>query len=751
MDSDARPALSNSQLQSPPRAVIDRYIVFIFFATVLISSGLLFWIQPLYGKLLLPTLGGAPSVWNTAMMLFQAVLLVGYAYAHFLTRLNSLRREILLHGLVLIVGLAFLPISIDRVGAPPPGANPIFWIVSLSLASIVWPFFALSASAPLLQSWFGKSRHPSSTDPYFLYAASNLGSLIALLTFPLVLEPMLTLDAQLKFWAATYILLLILLLCAAGLLWSAEPSHATDNPRTYAIIKDESTRAWHDRLFWICLAFVPSSLLLGVTTYITTDVASLPLFWVIPLSLYLITLVIAFKPRPLSIGPIASSAHAMGCILIFFCYLAGLNGALLAITVCIHLAVFFMTALFFHVELASRRPSVSRLTEFYLCLSLGGALGGVFNALFAPVLFSSFYEYYIVLIGACALRWFFRDSSTRLSWRDLTFPLFPVGAVLALLYFWTSMAWMGVAGRALYIIACAVVMYAFRHRPLRFALGFGGSMAALLIYFNTSDVLYVERSFFGIYRVIAAEHGRLLVFVHGTTNHGAEWQDSALQREPLSYHHRAGPIGQAFALLPPAHSVGVVGLGAGALACYRKPGQEWTFYEIDSAVERIARNSNFFHFLDDCGVGMKVVLGDGRLSLNDAADGKYDFLILDAFSSDAIPVHLLTVEALRLYLQKTADHGIVVFQISNRHFQLWPIVASLVKEVGVSARHQYYVPSTEERAAGAAESEWVVVGKRDQDLSALDVDQRWTGLVASQPERPWTDDFSNILSLIHFR
>jgi hypothetical protein len=253
---------------------LGHYVVLVFCSAVLVSSGLLFWVQPLFGKLLLPMLGGAPSVWNTAMMLFQGLLLAGYAYAHVLARLNNLRREILTHIVILLVGLAFLPIAIDRTGAPPPGANPIFWVVSLSLVSIGWPFFALSASAPLYQSWFGRSRHPSSNDPYFLYAASNVGSLTALLTFPLVLEPSVPLGIQSKLWAWSYISLVVLLLCVCGMLWSRSSTSSTTSP----IIQDKSKGCWHHRLFWICLAFVPSSLLLGVTTYITTDIASLPLF-----------------------------------------------------------------------------------------------------------------------------------------------------------------------------------------------------------------------------------------------------------------------------------------------------------------------------------------------------------------------------------------------------------------------------------------------------------------------------------------
>jgi spermidine synthase len=247
------------------------------------------------------------------------------------------------------------------------------------------------------------------------------------------------------------------------------------------------------------------------------------------------------------------------------------------------------------------------------------------------------------------------------------------------------------------------------------------------------------------------KEGRRISLVHGTTVHGSEWEDPPRRREPLAYYHRAGPVGQVLALFPPAHAVGVIGLGSGALACYEQLGQDWTFYEIDAAVERIARNGKYFHYLEECGADVKVVLGDGRLSINNGADRTYDILIIDAFSSDAIPVHLLTVEALRIYLRKIAEHGIVVFNISNGHLRLWPVVAALVKEVGGSAKRRRYEPSTQEQEAGASPSEWAVVANSDQDLAPLDADRRWTLLDAQPTAHPWTDNFSDVLAAIKFR
>ncbi len=393
--------------------------------------------------MMLPLLGGGPSIWNTAMMLFQALLLAGYAYAHLLGRLTTLPRQILTHGLVLVIGLAFLPIAVDHVSEPPAGRNPVFWFVSASVLSVGWPFFALSASAPLLQAWFSNGRHPSATDPYFLYAASNLGSLMALLSFPLALEPTVSLTGQGKLWAAGYLLLLALLLTSCAMLL---PSAAT-RPRVIPeIIKpNDSIISWRQRFTWVCLAFVPSSLLLGVTSYITTDVGSAPLLWVIPLSLYLITFTIAFGRQPLMARRWAPRAQEMGIVLIFINALFAANGLFLLLTLLIHLSVFFLTGLRFHTELAHQRPDVSRLTEFYFCLSVGGAAGGVFNALIAPLIFSGPYEYYIVLIASCALRLLFRGESAP-NWNDILLPALSSMAIAALLHFTNLTKFIGVPG-----------------------------------------------------------------------------------------------------------------------------------------------------------------------------------------------------------------------------------------------------------------------------------------------------------------
>jgi hypothetical protein len=431
---------------------------------------------------------------------------------------------------------------------------------------------------------------------------------------------------------------------------------------------------------------VPSSLLLGVTTYITTDVASIPLLWVVPLSLYLTTFIVAFGRRGAITGGWLPKAQAMGIVLIFINGVFGVNGVSLPMTIGIHLAVFFLTALLFHVQLADQRPGVSRLTEFYLCLAVGGAAGGIFNALIAPLIFSSAYEYYIVLVASCALRVLFRNALFRPNWQDIFFPALLTFAALGLFHLANVTQHIGIVGSFALLLLCGLTIYAFRQRPIRFALGFGGAMGTMpLFHYGAGALVYQERSFFGVYKVVEreAKGGRRVDLTHGTTVHGAEWLDPLRRREPLFYYHRAGPIGQVFTLFPPAHAVGVIGPGTGALACYARPSQDWTFYEIDAAVERLARNRKYFHYLEDCGADVKVVLGDGRLSIDNAANRTYDLLIIDAFSSDAIPVHLLTVEALRTYLRKIGEHGIVVFHISNTHLRLWPVVAANRRRLSV--------------------------------------------------------------------
>jgi spermidine synthase len=715
----------------------------VFAAAIFTSAFLLFWVQPLFAKMILPLLGGAPSVWNTAMMFFQLVLLAGYGYAHLLTRrVDSLRWQIVIHGVVVAIGLAFLPFALGRDVTPPTDHSPVLWLVGVLAISVGWPFFALSASAPLLQAWFARAGHKASRDPYFLYAASNAGSLLALLLFPVLLEPELTLAGQAATWRAGYIGLLLLLVVTAVLLLRAKSGVTV--PENAAA----PAASWTQRLIWVALAFVPSSLLLGVTTHITTDIASAPLFWVVPFALYLLSFIIVFA-RPLNMDWVlmAQGAGAVTVAVMTILVLAfGLGGTVL-LTVGIHLSAFFATALMCHGELARRRPPASGLTTFYFCMSIGGALGGIFNALLAPALFHSDIEYFLALVAACLLRGLVKHDLRDYRVGDSLYPLLLGLAVALVVWCFSDNAPFALMGRMLFLLPCALALYWFSERSLRFALGIAVVMGGAFFVRSSVDVLHTERSFFGINKVKLLEEDRKVGLVHGTTIHGTEFTDPKRRREPLSYYARSGPAGQMFAHGRAYPRAALIGLGTGALACYRKSGEDWTFFEIDGAVERIARDTRYFHYLSQCG-GAKVVLGDGRLSLNKAPDRSYDLIVIDAFSSDAIPTHLLTREALALYLRKLRPGGVVLFNLSNKYLELGPVLSNGVASVDAFARRQLYYPTPEESARGAAASEWMVIAADKATLDFLKSDERWQETQAQAGARPWTDDFSNIFRVI---
>ena len=723
-------------------------LILIYSVALGLSAFLLFWIEPLLTKMVLPILGGSPAVWNTALMFFQLMLLLGYGYAHLVNLVARPSWQFWIHGLVLVAGLAFLPLGISHGWIPPIDRSPIPWLLGLLAVSIGWPFFALSASAPLLQAWFAKSGHRLGADPYFLYVASNLGSLLALLAFPFLFEPTMSLAEQRRIWMLCYFLVVALIGGCGLSLRKTNRELSGERQPTPPVLPTSSSRPWP---IWITLAFVPSSLLLGVTTYITTDIASAPLLWVIPLALYLLSFIIAFSRRGAPSLGWALKGEAIGIVIISVLVLLTLIFSLtvpVVMAAILHLITFFLIAVVCHTELASRRPGPESVTEFYFAMSIGGAAGGIFNAIIAPVIFSSTYEYYLVLAVACWLRSLSIKGRDPITYRDIVLPAALTLFVVIGADRWIDRVPPAMIYRGLFLIPAALLLYSFSQRPVRFALGVGGLFGGVLIVQSTVGVIFQERSFFGVLKVKHLDDGRRTVLVHGTTIHGAEFVDPALQRESLMYYHRAGPVGQFFGSIRGVRTVGVIGLGTGALACYRTAGQEWTFYEIDEAVERVALNTTYFHYLQDCGADAHVVLGDGRLSIQARPDSYYDLIVVDAFSSDSIPLHLMTREAMLLYLSKLSPHGVILFHVSNLYLRLAPVVASVVHSVDAVARDETFQPSADELKDGASLSEWIAIARNDADLTFLDREPRWKPLIADPHARPWTDDFSNVVSAI---
>jgi hypothetical protein len=717
----------------------------LFAITLFVSALLLFWVQPMFSRMVLPTLGGSPAVWNTAMVFFQTALLAGYLYAHLVSRWLGLRRQVALHLALLTVAALTLPIAIGGDWAPPTEGTPVLWLIALLAWCLGLPFLVVSATAPLLQKWFAASGHPAGRDPYFLYGASNLGSMLALLGYPLLLEPLLTLDRQNQAWTLGYAGLAVLVALCGLAVWRRPAGRAAAGAAAAAA--DDASVGWRERLHWLALAFAPSSLLLAVTAYITTDLASVPLLWVVPLSLYLLTFVIVFARRPLLRH--AWMVKAQPFILIPLALVFDQSAAFWLVLP-LHLAAFFVTAMVCHGELARRRPATSHLTEFYLWMAFGGMLGGVFNALLAPIAFDWVLEYPLALVLACLLRpRLDQGRGGRLG--TLALPL------LVLLLMLLQVQWrrlglpdLGVVGPLALLVPIAMLLYSFALRPLRFGLGVAAVLSAALLAGEANPVEGRARSFFGVYTIRHDPAGYRFL-EHGTTVHGAQHTDPVARREPLTYFHRAGPLGQIFASLAdrPPRTVGAVGLGVGTVACYRRPGQHWTFFEIDPLVEQIARDRRYFHYLADCAPAAEVVLGDARRSLQ-TVPGRYDLLILDAFSSDAIPVHLLTREAFALYRARLAPGGVIALHISNRNLDLAPVVAALLADAGLVGRIQTQAPALEAQRAYRNAATWVAIARREDDLGALADDRRWQPLPAG-PAEPWSDDFSNLIGALRWR
>ena len=723
-------------------------IVPVFATTMFLSAFLLFLVEPMAAKMVLPILGGSPMVWNACVVFFQVSMLAGYGYAFGASRWLSWRAQVLTHGTLLLLPLLVLPFSMQGAGTPPSG-NPVLWLFALLAATIGIPFFALSTSASVFQHWLSRTDHPHAKDPYFLYAASNLGSLLALCCYPVLVEPIFTLRRQTKLWTMGYVEFVVLAgVCAAFAWWRTAPSPAAETA-SMDVTEDAAPLTTARRLRWIALAFVPSSLLLAVTSHISTDIAAVPLLWVVPLALYLLTFVLAFGRRSAAAGAFARRAFALAVVPLALFTIAGVRGPLTLILP-LHLLAFFVTALLCHADLAQDRPGASRLTEFYFWMSFGGMLGGLFNALAAPILFNSIAEYPLVLAFACVL--LSRGASSpapRTSWTAFALP---AGIAIA-----TAAALLTLDGRLAWLLAALSVpaLAAFTQRRRR---AFGPGMAALIaagFLFGNADeqVLFATRTFFGVYRVSEDSGHRYHALAHGTTLHGLQALAPERNHEALTYFHQTGPFGQAFAALPRAaagRDIAVVGLGIGTLASYARPDQRWTFFEIDPAIERIARDRSMFSFMETCGTRCSVVIGDARLSLNQVPERAYDLLVIDAFSSDSIPMHLMTREAYALYLSRLAPGAALLVHISNRHLLLGPEVASL------AASHNLYALQQIDRRKdgwpeGKTESHWVVMARDKADLGPLVTDPRWSRLEASPGMPVWTDDFSNILSVLSLR
>ncbi len=727
-------------------------MVALYALTICTSAALLFLVQPMFARMALPLLGGSPAVWNTAMVFFQSALLAGYAYAHAGASRLGVRRHAIWHLLVLLLPLVVLPIAIPAGWSPPVQGNPSLWLLALMVVAVGLPFFAVSTTSPLIQRWFAATGHRHAADPYFLYAASNVGSMVALLSYPIVVEPYLRLEQQSRYWMWGYWVLVGLISICVACLWRSKAAGAAE-PALPAAPPEKITG--RRRVRWVLLAFVPSSLMLGVTTYLSSDIAVVPLMWIVPLAIYLLTFILVFARREILSRSLLTRAFPI--LLVALVLLFNLQAAEpIAGLIVLHLATFFVATMLCHGQLAADRPSSAHLTQFYLWMSVGGVLGGMFNALVAPLIFNSVAEYPLVLMLAClvGLR---ADGGADRSGRikDWLWPaLLGLGMGGLVLLVQASRFRSDAAIAGLLLGLPTLVCYFFSRRPLRFALGVGAILLAGSLYQREKGtLLYAERSFFGVNRVMLDPTGRYHLLIHGLTQHGRQSLDPARRDEPLTYYSRSGPAGEVLTLYgrEARKKIGAVGLGSGSLASYALPGQSWTYYEIDPVVLKLASDPRYFTFLRDSPAELKVVLGDARLSLGREPDAKFDVMMLDAFSSDAIPVHLITREALSLYLRKLAPGGLLAFHISNLHLDLEPVFANLARDAHLASLIRYdTVLSPEELAAGKSPSIWLVMARNPDDLTKLAGDPRWQPARGNDRQAVWTDDYSSLFSVFRW-
>ena len=731
------------------RAAVVRLLPLLYGLTLFVSALLLFSIQPMFAKLVLPKLGGAPAVWSVAMVFFQTVLLAGYAYAYALNRLLPARWAAMLHILLLGVTAAMLPIAIAPGWGSPPQDGTALWLFGLFAVSIGLPFFTLSASAPLLQSWFASSGHQQAGNPYVLYAASNLGSFAALFAYPVIVEPFLTLKTQTAAWSIGFALLGVLLSLVGLLAARASPA------AVQAEAVDDSGASAGERMRWIALAAVPSGLVIAVTAYMTTDIASAPFLWVVPLAIYLLTFVAVFRERPwishanvVRFVPFAVAPLAVSLI--------GGEKVFWLTTIALNLVVFALLTLMCHGELYARRPSPRRLTEFYLCTSFGGVIGGAFAGLLAPLVFNGNYEYPILIALALLCMPGLFSGGTRKALTEAG-PWLAASAALALVWYVTRFqlsAALELPFQVLLALLAAAMLFQ-RQRPMRF---FGlviVSFAVTALWRPGIAPIETARSFFGVHKVAEVSDGRARVLYHGTTIHGAQRlrndDGTPVSGPPLphTYYYFGGPFAEAIGAARAARGrldhVAVVGLGTGSLACHRKGGERWTFFEIDPEVIRIARDPRRFEFLSRCAPDAPVIVGDARLTLEASTDS-YDLIVLDAFSSDTIPVHLLTREAVAGYLSKLSPHGVILLHISNRHLDLAPVVANVAQALGLAA-----FVREDDRAGDLLTTldNNARIGVLARDAAdAGSVAANWTPLQPDRSSALWTDNYSNILGVM---
>lgn len=733
----------------------------LFVLTIFTGSFLLFLVQPMVARMALPRLGGAPAVWNSAMLVYQALLLAGYAYAHRLSR-EAPRRQASVHLAILIAAALWLPISLASFSIPADG-SPIFWVPWLLLASIGPLFFAVAAQAPLMQRWFGLAGNQG--EPYALYAASNLGSFGGLIAYPLLVEPNMPIKAQTWLWSGLYALLFLLVLVCARAIWRGRNGVSDGG----VVSESAPPVIWRQRLYWIALAAVPSGLMLSTTSHLTTDLMAMPLIWVIPLGLYLLSFTVAFANNRLLAD--IFSRFAPFVLLLGGASIFMLWGTAVFTGLGVSITLLFVLAVSLHAEMYRTRPDASQLTEFYLMMSVGGVIGGFFCAIVAPLLFNWTWEHPILLLAAALLLPQIRLFSLgeeevfgKFGWTLATL----IMALIALgigIYIGKNQLVESQQIKTALIAIILIIGVLVTGRRVALAIVLAGAMLAnggwsnLTLSLNDTRM----RSYFGTYTINQSSDASVRWLSHGTTMHGMQLLDQPTL--PISYYGKSSGVGiatrRAEELFGPGAAIGVVGLGTGTLACYKKPGQDWHFFEIDPLMVEIARDRKIFSFLEKCAPDTKMHVGDARLTLAEQSRSSFDLLAIDAFSSDSIPLHLLTKEAFAIYRRALKPNGILLVHISNRYIDLNPVIAAEAAAGKWSAALRFDSPPVGAVNQGMRPSQWIAMSPDPGKLAQLTgfvydrrpayyYPDRWVKLKPPRSDDRWTDDYASVLPYVSF-
>ena len=750
-------------------------ILAIYGLTIFVGSFLLFLTQPMVGKILLPALGGVPAIWTTCMLFFQASLLAGYLYAEKSIKYLGCVKQSVIHLLLMTLGFLALPLNIGFQEIDQAATSPFTWLFARLTVSIGFLFFLIAANAPLIQRWYSQTGQKDSADPYFLYSASNAGSLLALFSYLFLFEPLLSLTSHKLIWSVLYLIQTLLVFFSALILWQ--------NPRELEFAaKDEKIQrtmlSWPRVIRWVLWGFIPCSVMLGVTTHISTDIASGPLLWIFPLSIYLTSFILVFAASP-KFREIAWDWQMLPMsVLISIMYFFNLNERAWFSTA-LHLYFLFTVCMSFHGRLALNRPNAALLNSYYVWMSVGGILGGLFNSAIAPIIFKTQLEY-ILTIAVAVIMATFSDGGERETdfnfWKGIFAGILVLLALSAFAWFDDYTAdqlinWQGFLG----IIGIFAIIDLFFRFPRIAGLLFALSIFMSIQYLSSSSkILLIDRSFFGIHKItrtrtdgktvdpdlkISGEKDIFYSLSHGTTLHGIERKVDVRPIIPLSYYSREGPIGDIFrsGLINRQNKmIGVVGLGCGTIAWYGRNWQEIDFYEIDPKVVEIATNPDYFTYLSRSKAKINIILGDARIKLQNAPDNHYDLLMIDAYSSDSIPVHLLTLEAFQLYRKKLKPDGLLVTHISNRYFKLALAIAPILYNINMHAIKCYDDPKKYSikydwyDQEQLTKSHWIAASRKMERVKLLKAYGSWRTLQADPAYSVWTDDYANLLQVYNW-